>query len=448
MGVNVIVLAAGLGTRMRSARPKVLHAVGGAPLIAHVLGSVAGLEPERLVVVTGHGAGEVEAAVVDRAPDAALALQAEQRGTGHAALQALPALEGAAGKALIVFGDTPLIRPETLGRLVAAPEAVAVLGFEAADPAGYGRLVMAGDSLERIVEARDATAEERAIRLCNSGVMCLDLEVLRRLGPRIGTDNARGEQYLTEIVALARAEGLACGAIACPEAETLGVNDRADLAAAEAAFQARRRAGLLEAGVTMTAPETVFLAFDTEIGADTEIGPHVVFGPGVTVENGAAILPFCHLEGCHVAEGARIGPFARLRPGAEIGEDARIGNFVEVKEALIGREAKVNHLAYVGDATVGEAANLGAGTITCNYDGVFKHRTEIGERAFIGSNAALVAPVSIGDGALVAAGSVITQTVPEGALAVARGRQSNRPGLGARMMARLRAAKAARGTGG
>ena len=361
-------------------------------------------------------------------------------------LQAAAALDGFAGDAIVLYGDTPLVRPETLAAMLDARGAgadVVVLGFEAADPAGYGRLIVDADgALQAIVEDRDATADERAIRLCNSGLLAADFATLRALLAEVRPDNAKGEYYLTDVVKHARARGLTARAITCPEAETLGVNSRADLAAAEAAFQARARAEAMANGVTLTDPATVWFALDTVIGRDVTIGPNVVFGPEVTVESGATIQAFCHLAGCHVSRGATVGPFARLRPGAEIAEDAHIGNFVEIKNAIVEEGAKVNHLTYIGDARIGRGANIGAGTITCNYDGVFKHRTDIGERAFIGSNTALVAPVSVGDGALVAAGSVITDDVPAGALAVARGRQEVKPGLGQRIIERLRALKA------
>jgi bifunctional UDP-N-acetylglucosamine pyrophosphorylase/glucosamine-1-phosphate N-acetyltransferase len=448
MSGSVVILAAGVGSRMQSERPKVLHPLGGVPMLAHVLRLAAETEPERLVIVTGHGAAEVEAAARGLGAEAAFVRQADQLGTGHAVLQALPALEGATGDVLILFGDTPFIRSETVGAMRAARAGGAglvVLGFEAADPeAAYGRLVIEDGRLARIVEWRDATPAERALRLCNSGVMCVEAELLRTLLPEIGNANAKGEYYLTDLVALARASGVQAAVVTCAEAETLGINSRAELAAAEAAFQARMRAEMLAAGVTLVAPETVHFAFDTAIGRDSVLHPHVVFGPGVTIENGAEILAFSHLAGCHVAEGARVGPYARLRPGAEIGEGAHVGNFVEIKEAGIGRGAKVNHLAYVGDASVGDAANIGAGAITCNYDGVSKHRTEIGARAFIGTNASLVAPVRIAAEAYIASGSVITADVPEGALAIGRARQEVKPGLGRRLMERLRAARAAR----
>ncbi len=446
MSLAAIVLAAGQGTRMRSDVPKVLHPLGSAPLIAHAMAAARALEPERTVVVVGHGGAAVEAVVRGLDEEVAVVTQAEQKGTGHAVLQALPALDGFAGDALVLYGDTPLIRPGTLRRMLDARAAgadIVVLGFEAADPAGYGRLVVDGDgSLRAIVEARDATPDERAITLCNSGILAADLATLRDLLAEVRPDNAKGEYYLTDVVKLARARGLTARAIACPEPETLGVNSRADLAAAEAAFQARARAEAMDNGVTLTDPATVWFALDTVVGRDVAIGPNVVFGPEVTVETGAVIHAFCHLEGCHVSRGARIGPFARLRPGAEIAEDAHIGNFVEIKNAIVEEGAKANHLSYIGDARVGAGANIGAGTITCNYDGVFKHRTEIGRGAFVGSNSALVAPVSVGDGALVAAGSVVVADVPAGALAIARGRQEVKPGLGRRMMERLRALKA------
>ncbi len=363
-------------------------------------------------------------------------------------LQAAPELAGFSGDAIVLYGDTPFIRPETLQAMLearAAGAGVVVLGFEAAEPGGYGRLVLdETGGLAAIVEAKDASPEQRAIRICNSGLMAADAATLLELLNEVGNDNAKGEYYLTDVVALARARGLSAAAITCPEAETLGVNSRADLAGAEAAFQARARAEAMANGATLTDPGTVWFALDTVIGRDVVIGPSVVFGPEVTVESGATIHAFCHLEGCHVSGGARIGPFARLRPGAEIAEDAHIGNFVEIKNAIVEEGAKANHLTYIGDARIGAGANIGAGTITCNYDGVFKHRTEIGAGAFIGSNSALVAPVSVGARALVAAGSVVTDDVPEGGLAIARARQVVKPSLGQRMMERLRALKAER----
>ncbi|MFO1142119.1 MAG: bifunctional UDP-N-acetylglucosamine diphosphorylase/glucosamine-1-phosphate N-acetyltransferase GlmU [Amaricoccus sp.] len=445
MPVAVILLAAGQGTRMNSDLPKVLHPLAGFPLIAHAMAAARSVEAERTVVVTGHGAEAVAAVARGLDDGVRVVRQKEQLGTAHAVLQAAPELAGFQGDAVVLYGDTPFVRPETLQAMLdarAAGAAVVVLGFEAQDPAGYGRLVLGeGGRLDAIVEAREADAATLAIRLCNSGLLAADAATLLGLLAEVGNDNAKGEFYLTDVVALARARGLETAVITCPESETLGVNSRADLAAAEAAFQARARAEAMLNGITLADPSTVYFALDTVIGRDVVIGPNVVFGPEVTVESGATIHAFCHLEGCHVSRGARIGPFARLRPGAEIAEDAHIGNFVEIKNSIVEEGAKANHLTYIGDARIGRGANVGAGTITCNYDGVFKHRTDIGARAFIGSNTALVAPVSIGEGALVAAGSVITDDVPPGALAVARGRQEVKPGLGTRIMDRLRALK-------
>jgi bifunctional UDP-N-acetylglucosamine pyrophosphorylase/glucosamine-1-phosphate N-acetyltransferase len=449
MATQLIVLAAGQGTRMLSDRPKVLHEIGHAPLFAHALASGAVLEPERTVLVVGHGAEAVADAAREIDERIVVAVQEEQKGTAHAVLAAAPALEGAGGDAVVLYGDTPFIRPETLEAIKEARAAhdIVVLGFEAADPARYGRLILDGDRLLRIVEFKDATPEERAIALCNSGVVMADTGTLLRLCAAVKNDNAAGEYYLTDIVALARSEGLCATAVLCDEAETLGVNSRSDLAAAEAAFQSRRRAEALADGVTLTAPDTVFFAHDTYVGRDATIEPHVILGPGVTVETGARIRAFSYLEGCHVGAGAIVGPFARLRPGAELANDSRVGNFVEIKNAEIGEGSKVNHLSYIGDATVGDGTNIGAGTITCNYDGVSKHRTEIGARAFIGADTMLVAPVKVGDGAMTATGSVITSDVPPGALAVARARQETKPGYATRLFEKLKAAKAARAKG-
>ena len=444
MPTHLIILAAGQGTRMQSDLPKVLHKVGGAPLFVHALKAGSALDPASVVLVAGHGAEAVETAAAGLDPVPTVVRQGEQLGTAHAVAQARPALERAEGDALVLYGDTPFIRPETLARMAearAGGAAVVVLGFHAADPGRYGRLIAEGDRLERIVEWKDATEAERAVTLCNSGVVAVELTTLWELIDAVGNDNASGEYYLTDIVAVARARGLTATAVICDEAETLGVNSRADLAAAEAAFQARARAVALEDGVTLTAPETVFFAHDTVLGRDVTVEPHVVFGPGVSVETGATIRAFSHLEGCHVGTGATVGPYARLRPGAELGSDVHVGNFVEIKNAELGRGAKVNHLSYIGDAGVGAGTNIGAGTITCNYDGVFKHRTEIGENAFIGSDTMLVAPVRVGDGAMTATGTVVTSDVPDGALAVARARQENKPGFAQRFFARLRAAK-------
>lgn len=448
MPTAVVILAAGHGTRMNSDLPKVLHPLAAAPLIAHALATARSLEPERIVVVTGHGAEAVRAAVAETDPEARFAHQDEQRGTGHAVRQAADALTDFDGDVIVLYGDTPFVRPETLLAMLqarAAGAAVVALGFEAANPGRYGRLVLGADGgLDAIVEADDADAATLAIRLCNSGVIAADRATLFSLLAAVGTDNAKGEVYLTDIVGVARARGLAAAAIACPEAETLGVNSRADLAAAEAAFQARARAQAMANGATLTDPATVWFALDTHVGRDVVIGQNVVFDLGVTVESGATIKPFCHFAGCHISRGAEVGPFARLRPGAELAEHVHIGNFVEVKNAIVDEGAKINHLAYVGDADVGARTNIGAGAIVCNYDGVFKHRTVIGAAAFIGSNASLVAPVRVGARSVIGAGSTITMDVPDEALAIARARQSTRPGLGARLMERLRALKAER----
>lgn len=444
MRTALIILAAGKGTRMKSDLPKVLHPVAFAPLLEHAMASGAVLEPSRTVVVAGHGAEQVKAAAELFDPEAEVVVQTEQLGTAHAVAQAAPALDGFDGMALVLYGDTPFVQPETLSRMqdALATHDVVVLGFEADDPARYGRLVLDGAELLRIVEFKDASEEERRITLCNSGVVACRSDLLFDLIAQVGNENASGEYYLTDIIGIARERGLSATAVTCDEAETMGVNSRSDLAVADAAFQARARAALMEDGVTLMAPETVYLARDTVIGRDTVIEPNVVFGPEVTVESGATIRAFSHLEGCHVAAGAVVGPYARLRPGAELAEGVRIGNFVEIKNAQIAQGAKVNHLSYIGDATVGAGSNVGAGTITCNYDGVMKHHTHIGERVFIGSNTMLVAPVSIGDEAMTGSGSVITSDVEPGALALSRAPQVEKPGMAVKLFKTLRARKA------
>ncbi|MBP6737046.1 MAG: bifunctional UDP-N-acetylglucosamine diphosphorylase/glucosamine-1-phosphate N-acetyltransferase GlmU [Rhodobacteraceae bacterium] len=449
MAVSLIVLAAGMGTRMNSDLPKVLHKVAAAPLLHHALAAGRALEPSRIVVVTGHGAEEVARAARDFDEAAECVVQEPQLGTAHAVAQAAPLLAGATGEAIVLYGDTPFIRAETLEAMLAAraEHAVVILGFRARDPGRYGRLIVNGNSLERIVEYKEAREAERSVTLCNSGVVCADVKTLMSLVAEVGNDNSAGEYYLTDIVELARKRGLSAGVVICDEAETLGVNTRLQLAEAEAAFQARARAEALDNGVTLTAPETVFFALDTHVGRDAIIGPHVLFGPGVTIESGAEIKGFCHLEGCHVSRGADVGPFARLRPGAELAEDVHVGNFVEIKNAILDEGVKVGHLSYIGDADVGEFTNIGAGTITCNYDGVMKHRTRIGKRAFIGSDTMLVAPVTVGDGALTGSGSVITEDVPAEAVALGRAKQVNKAGLATKLFERLKAIKAAKGKG-
>lgn len=434
---------------MNSDLPKVLHKVAGSPLLHHAMQAGRALAPDRTIIVTGHGSDEVTKAALAFDEDAITVLQAEQKGTAHAVAQAGPLLADATGDVIVLYGDTPFIRPETLEAMqeARARHAVVVLGFHAADPGRYGRLITEGDALMKIVEFKDASDEERAITLCNSGVVCVDAKLLFSLVAEVGNRNAAGEYYLTDIPELARKRGLSAGVVICPEAETLGVNTRAQLAEAEAAFQAQARAEALENGVTLTAPDTVFFALDTVIGRDAIVGPNVIFGPGVTVESGAEIKAFCHLEGCHISRGATVGPFARLRPGAELAEDVHVGNFVEIKNAILDEGVKVGHLTYIGDADIGEHTNIGAGTVTCNYDGVMKHRTTIGKNAFIGSDTMLVAPVKVGDEAMTASGSVITEDVPPAALALGRAAQVNKPGLAVKLFARLRAMKAAKAKG-
>jgi bifunctional UDP-N-acetylglucosamine pyrophosphorylase/glucosamine-1-phosphate N-acetyltransferase len=426
-----VILAAGEGTRMKSARPKVLHEVAGRSMLAHVLAGVAQAGAGRLAVVVGPDRADVSAEVRRLAPDAQVFEQRERLGTAHAALCARPALAQGCDELLVVFADTPLIRPDTYAALRAALRegaSVAVLGFEARDPTGYGRLLREGAELVAIREHKDASAAERAVTLCNAGVMAIAGAQALALLERVGNDNAQKEFYLTDVVALARAAGDKAVVVLAPEDEVMGVNDRVQLASAEAAMQTRLREAAMRAGVTMIAPQTVFLSWDTQLARDVLIEPHVFFGPGVSVGEGAVIHASSHLAQASVGPGATIGPFARLRPGARIGASAKIGNFVEIKAADIGEGAAVSHLTYLGDATVGARANIGAGTITCNYDGFDKFRTHIGAGAFIGSNSALVAPVTIGDGAYVGSGSVVTQSVAPDSLAIARGRQVEKPG--------------------
>ncbi|MFP7570814.1 bifunctional UDP-N-acetylglucosamine diphosphorylase/glucosamine-1-phosphate N-acetyltransferase GlmU [Marivita sp. S2033] len=447
MSTALVILAAGKGTRMESDLPKVLHKIGGAPLLHHAMLSASALEPERTVVVTGHGAELVEAAARDFDGDAVAVRQEEQLGTGHAVAQSRNALSGFEGDIIVLYGDTPFISTETLRTMLDARNNhdVVVLGFEAPDPGLYGRLITDGNSLLRIVEYKDVTDEERGITLCNSGVICADAKCLFDLVAAIGNKNASKEYYLTDIVEIARQRGLTATAVTCDEAETIGINSRIELAAAETTFQTRKRQELIASGVQMQAPDTVFLSYDTTIGRDAEIEPNVIFAPGVTVESGARIRAFSHLEGAHVSRGATVGPFARLRPGAELAEDVHVGNFVEIKNAAIDEGAKVNHLTYIGDADIGARSNIGAGTITCNYDGVMKHRTTIGRDVFIGSNTMLVAPVTIGDEAMTATATTVTKDVPDGAMAIGRTEQTNKPGFARKLFSLLRAKKQAKG---
>ena len=438
-----IVLAAGLGTRMKSALPKVLHPLGGVPMIRHLMETLDGLEMERIVVVVG----ENMPAVADAVAPCPTVVQAQQLGSGDAVLSARAALDGFAGDVLVVYGDTPLITRKTLDRLIAARRApfgpaVAVLGFRPAEPGRYGRLILAPDgTLEAIVEAGDAGPDQLAVGFCNSGVIAVDGKRLFPLLEKLGKNNAAGEYYLTDIVACARAAGFASAVVEGDGDELIGIDTRVDLAAAEATLQRRLRDQAMRGGATLIDPGSVYFSYDTRIGKDVTIGPGVYFGPGVSVGDNAEIRPFCHIEGAAIATGAVVGPFTRLRPGAEIAEGAHIGSFVEIKNATIESAAKVNHLSYIGDTRVGAKANVGAGTITCNYDGFSRSRTDIGGGVFIGSNTALVAPVKIGDGAIIGAGSVISEDVEANALALTRAGQKNIKGGGKRYRKRRRAAK-------
>ncbi|GAB4239628.1 MAG: bifunctional UDP-N-acetylglucosamine diphosphorylase/glucosamine-1-phosphate N-acetyltransferase GlmU [Methyloligellaceae bacterium] len=424
---------------MKSALPKVLHRLAGRTMLAHVLGSAREAGLGKLAIVVAPDMDSVAQEAARQVPGIDVFVQEDQLGTAHAVLSARPVLEGFKGSLLVLYGDTPLLRAETLSRMkeeLAAGADIAVLGFEAADPSGYGRLILdETGTLVAIREDKDASPEEKRIRFCNSGVFGFRGGIALGILEKIGNDNAKGEYYLTDAVEIARRQGLKAVAVTCPEEEVLGVNSRVQQAEAEAVVQQRLRLKAME-GATLIAPETVFFSPDTRLGRDVVIEPNVIFGSGVVVEDGATIRAFCYLEEAHVGKGATVGPYARLRPGTRIGEGARVGNFVEVKNATLGAGAKVNHLSYVGDASVGKEANIGAGTITCNYDGFAKHRTEIGANAFIGSNAALVAPVKIGDGAYVGSGSVISRNVPANALALTRGPFDLRENWAARMRER------------
>ncbi len=425
-----IILAAGESTRMKSSRSKVLHPIGNRPMIAHVVDALAGAGITEIALVLGRDADKVEAAARHPSVRSETFIQTERLGTAHAVLAARAALDKGYDDVLVVFGDTPLLTAAPLQAAragLAQGNDVVVVGFMAEDPFGYGRLIVRDGELLAIREEKDATAQEREIAYCNGGLMAIGGRKALGLIEKIGNDNAKGEYYLTDIVEVVRAEGGRATAVEAPEEELTGCNTRAELAFIEQLWQKRRRTALMLSGVSMIAPETVFLSFDTDIAQDVTIEPNVVFGPGVTVETGAVIHAFSHLEGAHVGAGASVGPFARLRPEAKLGAGSKVGNFCEVKKAEIGEGAKVNHLTYIGDAFVGAGSNIGAGTITCNYDGINKHETRIGANAFVGSNSSLVAPVTIGNGAYVASGSVITMDVPDDAVAFGRARQENKP---------------------
>ena len=441
-----VILAAGKGTRMKSDLHKVLHPIAGQPMLGHLLASVDALGPAAKVVVVGSGRDQVEHYVGPQGAD--IVLQEPQLGTGHAVQQAEQSLQSFAGDVLILYGDVPLVPAATMARMLErlnaqdAPAAV-VLGFRPDDALAYGRIVADGGVIRKMVEYKDASPEERAVTLCNSGLMAVKAADLWALLARVGNDNAAREYYLPDIVMLALADGRSSAVIEAEAWEVAGINSRGELALVEADWQKRRRLAAMADGVTLIAPETVWFGHDTRLGRDVVIEPNVWFGPGATIGDHVVIHGFSHIEGATVAAHAEIGPYARLRPGAEIGEKAKVGNFVEIKKARLGKGAKANHLSYLGDATIGAGANVGAGTITCNYDGYLKYPTVIGEGAFIGSNSALVAPVTIGDGAIVAAGSVVTRDVPADALALARGRQEMKPGWAARFRALMSAKKKA-----
>lgn len=448
----IVVLAAGKGTRMKSDTHKVLHPIAGRPMLEHLLASAAQLAPQAQVVVAGHGRDQLEKALAGRA---AIAVQDPQLGTGHAVQQAQAALADFAdsqpdGDVLILYGDVPFVRAQTMRAMVErlnAPDrpAVVVLGFAPEDALQYGRVIARDGVIAKMVEFKDASADERACKLCNSGLMAVKQRDLFALLARVGNANAQGEYYLTDIVNIANEDGRVCAVVVTDdEDEVAGINSRAELAHAEVRWQQRRRAQAMADGATLIAPETVWFSWDTVIGRDVVIEPNVVFGPGVEVADHVTIHAFSHLAGAKVASGADIGPYARLRPGADIREKARVGNFVEIKNAVLGAGAKANHLTYVGDAEVGAGANLGAGAITCNYDGYFKHKTIIGERAFIGSNSALIAPVRIGADAIVAAGSAVSRDVADGELRLVRAEQLVKPGWADAFHDAMRRKKAAK----
>jgi bifunctional UDP-N-acetylglucosamine pyrophosphorylase/glucosamine-1-phosphate N-acetyltransferase len=443
-----IILAAGQGTRMKSALPKMLHRVAGRPLIHWAMDLAGSLGSARTIAVIGPNGLELRAAVSEALGPDGIAVQDPPRGTADAVRAAEPALADFEGDAVVLYGDAPLIRAGTVEAMFALREeagGLVALGFEAADPTGYGRLILADDgSVARIVEERDASAAERAVNLCNSGIVVADKRMLFQLLGMVGDANAKGEFYLTDVVGLARSAGFLTRVVMAEEAEVLGVNSRAELARAEMAFQKRARLAAMEAGVTLIDPDTVYFSHDTEIGEDVTIEPHVYFGAGVRIGAGSTIHAFCHFEGVEIGEKCEIGPFARFRPGARLARKVKIGNFVEVKNASLAEGAKANHLAYIGDADVGARSNIGAGSITCNYDGFDKHRTTIGEDVFIGSDTALVAPVKVGARAYTAAGSVVTSDVPEGALAIGRGRQTDMEGWADRFREKKQAEKAKR----
>lgn len=439
-----IILAAGEGTRMRSAKPKVLHEVGGLAMVGHVVRTAQTAGAGSIAVVVGPNHEKIEALVSAAVPDAVIARQTERLGTGHAVRQASAAYANAAGNVVVLYADNPLVSAATMGEITARLDAgadIVVVGFEPTNPTGYGRLLTDEGRLLAIREHKDATETERLIGLCNSGIMGFRAETLRAVIDRIGNQNAKGEYYLTDAVELAHTDGRRIEYVVADADEVIGVDDRVKLAKAEATFQDLRREDFMAQGVTLHDPRTVYFSWDTRIGRDVVIEPSVYFGPGVTIDDGAVIHAFSHIEGAHIGRGVSVGPFARLRPGANLGENAKVGNFVEVKKADIGPGAKVSHLTYIGDATIGADANIGAGTVTCNYDGINKAQTIIGDRVFVGSNSSLVAPVTIGDDAYIGSGSVITRDVEPDALALGRAQQVVKPGYAETLRERAKAIK-------
>ncbi len=438
-----IILAAGKSTRMKSSRSKVLHHVGGRSMLAWVTDLARQVNIDKIVCVVGEANQDVRAEAERLGLD--IAVQEPQLGTGHAVLAAKDALSGFSGDVAVLYADTPLIQTATMERVFTALKKdtdVIVLGFEPDEPGAYGRLIIDNGDLSAIVEAKEATPAQLKVRLCNSGVMASSVEDMFSALEQVTNDNLKGEYYLTDVVEILKKDGKRAKAVKASATEVLGVNSRVDLAEAETAFQTRMRDKMLLSGVTLRDPDTIYFSYDTEIAPDAEIGAHTVFGPKVSIAKNAVIHPFCHIEGTKIDEGAQIGPFARLRPGTEMGANSKIGNFVETKKAIIGEKSKVNHLSYVGDAVIGIGANIGAGTITCNYDGYFKHQTTIGDGAFIGTHSSLVAPITIGAGAFLGSGGVITDNVPDGALAVARAKQVNKLGWGDRYNKTMSAKKA------
>ena len=443
MSFSVVILAAGKGTRMKSEKPKVLHTVGNASMLHHVMEVAKRAGAEETIIVAGHQADLVSEAAKIKSPDAKIVVQEKQLGTGHAVKQAERLLGKTGNDLLILYGDAPFIKSETISQLMKARKTcdIAVLGFDTEQPGMYGRLITNGENIIEIVEAKDATREQLNISLCNSGVILGRADIIFSLIAKIGNENASKEFYLTDCIELAAEAGYTSSCVLCDENETIGVNSLEELAKAEEIFQKAKRIEFMEKGVHLQSPETVFFSFDTEIGKGTIIEQNVVIAPAVTIEKNAIIRAFSHLEGCHICPNSKIGPYARIRPGSILSDGANIGNFVEVKKSTVGQDSKINHLSYIGDTKIGEKVNVGAGTITCNYDGVSKHNTDIEDGAFIGSNTMLVAPVKVGKSSVTASGSVITKDIPNEALAFARSRQENKIGMGKRLMNFLRKQK-------